>query len=362
MQEPLSILHICNYYFGSKVHVELFDHMIKLCPNMKVYAAYSERTELKNLDREYLIANQDYRYIDRINFFNKSKKIRDGLKKNINLKDIDIIHAHTVFTDGYVAYKIYKELNIPYVVAVRNTDINAFFKIYKNTGKKILLNAKKIVCLSEGYKKRISKMFDNRTNEIIKKKCIAIPNGIDDFWFNRPIKEKEKNKEELTVITSANFDKNKNLEVILKACDILQQEQKIKLFICGKLMYKNLQEEISKRSYIEYLGYIDKEAFAEYLDKSDVFVLLSHHETFGLVYAEALSRGVPVIYTKDEGFDGQFKEGEVGYSCYPNDFNSLKEKIKQAIKINSIHKFEINIFNWSEIVGRYIKIYKEVIK
>ena len=361
MQEPLSILHICNYYFGSKVHVELFDHMIKLCPNMKVYAAYCERTKLKNLDREYLIANQDYRYIDRINFFNKSKKIRDGLKKNINLKDIDIIHAHTVFTDGYVAYKIYKELNIPYVVAVRNTDINAFFKIYKNTGKKILLNAKKIVCLSEAYRKRILEFFDIDTKEIINRKCAVIPNGIDDFWFTYPKLDKRKKKEEITIITSANFDKNKNLEVILKACDMLKQEQKIKLLVCGNLMYKEIYEEILKRSYVEYLGFIDKKTFADYLDESDVFVLLSYYETFGLVYAEALSRGVPVIYTKNEGFDEQFEEGKVGHSCNPNDYVKLKELIvlgkSKQIKSNMVSKF-----NWSNISKEYIVNYREIIK
>jgi len=37
-------------------------------------------------------------------------------------------------------------------------------------------------------------------------------------------------------------------------------------------------------------------------------------ETFGLVYAEALSQGLPVLYTRGQGFDRQFEEGEVGYA------------------------------------------------
>lgn len=38
----------------------------------------------------------------------------------------------------------------------------------------------------------------------------------------------------------------------------------------------------------------------------------SHKETFGLVYAEAMSQGLPIIYTKNQGFDGQFPDGYVG--------------------------------------------------
>ena len=40
-------------------------------------------------------------------------------------------------------------------------------------------------------------------------------------------------------------------------------------------------------------------------------------ESFGLTYAEAMSQGVPVIYSKGQGFDGQFKEGVVGYHVDP---------------------------------------------
>ena len=88
----------------------------------------------------------------------------------------------------------------------------------------------------------------------------------------------------------------------------------------------------------------------------------SIHETFGMAYAEALSQGLPVIYTKGQGFDGFFTQGEVGYAVKSNDYNSIakyvieiyenyetysKNCIKKAIK-----------FDWNNIAELYINLYK----
>ena len=69
------------------------------------------------------------------------------------------------------------------------------------------------------------------------------------------------------------------------------------------------------------------ENFIKYFIESDIFVMPSRYETFGLVYVEALSQGLPVIYTRGQGFDGQIPDGEVGYSVKCNDVNEIAEKL-----------------------------------
>ena len=91
----------------------------------------------------------------------------------------------------------------------------------------------------------------------------------------------------------------------------------------------------------------------------------SIHETFGLVYAEAMSQGLPVIYTKGQGFDEQFDEGIVGYhvDCY-----NAKEIAYRILDVlnhyNQLSKNCVKLcdkFHWNLITPEYINIYKECI-
>ena len=77
-------------------------------------------------------------------------------------------------------------------------------------------------------------------------------------------------------------------------------------------------------------------------------------------------RGLPVVYTRGQGFDGQFKEGEVGYSVVAN---SPEEVAQNIIKINNnIHSMRENCihnvfkFKWKNIVKEYEKIYLKLIE
>lgn len=87
----------------------------------------------------------------------------------------------------------------------------------------------------------------------------------------------------------------------------------------------------------------------------------SKHETFGLVYAEAMSQGLPVIYTRGQGFDGQFEEGEVGYSVQYDSAEEIVDRIKEilnnykTISNNCVEK--VDRFDWDEIARKYIEIY-----
>jgi len=75
---------------------------------------------------------------------------------------IDIQYATTLFSDGALAYKIYNNFKIPYIVALRSTDINLFLKVRPDLyvlDKNILLNAQKNIFISPLLKKLF---FPNR--------------------------------------------------------------------------------------------------------------------------------------------------------------------------------------------------------
>lgn len=91
----------------------------------------------------------------------------------------------------------------------------------------------------------------------------------------------------------------------------------------------------------------------------------SKHEDFGLVYVEAISQGLPIIYTRGQGFDNQFEEGEVGYSVKYDSAEEIVEKIEliindyETISNNCIER--VNRFDWDKIAEKYINIYYDIL-
>lgn len=87
---------------------------------------------------------------------------------------------------------------------------------------------------------------------------------------------------------------------------------------------------------------------------NDIFVMPSITETFGLVYAEAMSQGISVVYSKQQGFDGQFKEGDVGYHVDPRSVEEITNAIKKILSnYNAMSErciSLVNKFEWSNIL------------
>ena len=92
----------------------------------------------------------------------------------------------------------------------------------------------------------------------------------------------------------------------------------------------------------------------------------SHTETFGLTYAEAMSQGLPVIYTRGQGFDKQFDDGVVGYSVSDTNVQELVQKIMECIKhyekLSTNCVTNVTKFDWNYICNTYISIYEKMIK
>jgi len=87
-------------------------------------------------------------------------------------------------------------------------------------------------------------------------------------------------------------------------------------------------------------------------------------ETFGLVYPEAMSQGLPLIYTRGQGFDGQLEDGKVGYSV---DCNNPEEILSKIINILDNYKEfsrncidNIDKFRWGNITKQYKNIYENI--
>ena len=325
---------------------------------------------------ENVMVSECFSKWNRIVFDYKQYKIIHAIEGNYNVSSFDLIHAYTLFTDGNVARILSAKYNIPYVVAVRNTDVNDFMKkriLLRPRGIDILKDASKIFFLSESYRKSMFEKYIPAKNQSeISKKVEIIPNGIDKFWFQNIYRERDYKeisyrieKKKINLIYVGNIDKNKNIILTCKAIDLLKKEGwKIDFIIVGKIREKCIYNLIKK--YVYYFSPMPKEKLIKIYRNADIFVMPSVFETFGLVYAEAMSQGLPVIYTKDQGFDGQFLEGTVGYHVSSTDEKEVAEKIKMIAKdYVDISKHSLNCvekFNWNTICNLYTMIYREIVQ
>ena len=104
-------------------------------------------------------------------------------------------------------------------------------------------------------------------------------------------------------------------------------------------------------------------SFLIIIGKMDIFIMPSFHETFGLVYLEAMTQGLPIIYTKGQGVDGYFKENSPGYSVNPYSIDDIKNKI--ILTIENIQQLSANSlkhvgnFSWDIISNKYAELYKK---
>lgn len=373
------VLHVCSN--RNPIYVNLWDELIENRIDLSVFHFSNKRVGMPEpgsiYDKEYIDTSLPFSNIDRWFFFNKEKKVMRALKNRLSGKSFNMIHAHTLFSEGYLAYKLHKESGIPYIVAVRNTDINVFFKYRKylhGLGCEILKNADRIIFLTSVYEQKLfDKYIPKKFRDELKSKIVIIPNGIDSLFLNNMAQPRSRVSEnKLNVITVGMVNKNKNQTYI---CDQLEKYQNDNPDII--VSYKNfgiIRFERDKK----YAALLNKYPFAERCEpkshmelieeyrKADIFALLSKTESFGIVYAEAISQGLPILYTKGEGFDTQFDDGVVGHAVDLSKNGDFVQKLESIL--NDYEGFSkralegASKFDWKKIGRRYSELYAEVIQ
>lgn len=376
-----NILHISNGYWSSRLYKELVSKLAEFEINQYVFVPIRKQNQIgafpiqkKNVQIIYELVVTSVWY--RLAFFLKIKKSISKLTQNVDIESIHLIHAHTLFSDGAVAYKMFKQHEIPYLVAVRNTDVNYFLKIpfFKPLGKQILLNARKVIFLSEAYKQRISQLFfkDEASKIKFEEKAVIIPNGVSPFWHENLNKtQKQINNNKLNFLFVGEISPNKNIVTTIFALDkLIEQGYKLTFSIVGvglrdSVKYlRQIQTLCQTRSWIKMFPVVEKEKLLLYYRKADAFLMPSLTESFGLVYAEALTQGLPVIYSKNEGFDKTFPSGYVGYAVPANDILGIANGLK--ILFSSYNQVQKNCiiaaakFSWDDIASVYYKIYRKI--
>jgi N-acetyl-alpha-D-glucosaminyl L-malate synthase BshA len=243
---------------------------------------------------------------------------------------IDVLHVHYAIPHAYAAYmakKMLKEqsINIPIVTTLHGTDITLVgnHPSYK-TAVTFSINKSDIVtCVSKSLKEDTLNQFE------IKKEIKVIPNFIDINKYiiqqdlcvvENPIPSKK-----FIISHVSNFRPVKNIFNVIKVFYNIQKEIDCKLLMIGegpeKIKAEKMCNDLGISNLVEFLGNTNQ--VEKNLCHSDLFLLPSSTESFGLAALEAMASKVAVISSNAGGLPEINIDGKTGYVCDFNDIDSM---------------------------------------
>ena len=285
---------------------------------------------------------------NKVSFLWKVKKYLKHVLRSVNLPSaFDLIHAHTLYSDGFVAYRLSKTFGLPYVVNVRNTDVNVFAKYllhHRVEARRVIEGSSAVLTTNHQYGQRIQRILDC---SIPPGKLFVIPNGVENFWIQEAGRAREFSTSShklvgdgrTKVVCAGHLNPSKNQKCLIQAAHVADRDNGsgLDLELLGD--YSTMYGRWLVRNYasdrVRFSGQVDKFQIRKKFREADVFAMVSKREGFGLVYVEALSCGLPIVYTEEEGFDGWASGPLIGTGCSANDPHEVLRSIRMLHKLNS---------------------------
>ncbi len=279
-----------------------------------------------------------------------SSKLVDMVK----LHSIDVLHVHYAIPHAYAGYMAKQMLaeegiNLPMITTLHGTDITLVgnHPFYKPAVTFSINNSDYVTSVSESLRDDTYRLFD------IKKEIQVIPNFIeitkDAIDETSPCHRSLMATEDEKIITHiSNFRKVKRIDDVVKIFFEIQKTIPSKLMMVGEGPEKETAERLC-----EELGIMNKVIFfgnSNEIDKilcySDLFLLPSETESFGLAALEAMSCGVPVISSNSGGLPEVNREGVTGYLSNVGDIESMSKNATSILSNNAkLLQFKQNALN-----------------
>lgn len=351
---------------------------IEKIKNVKIHPVYFKREEIIEGQLEFNFPCMDPHPRSSFLFEDMTdlqiKQYENAFKKAIEQEIIefnpDIIHAQHI----WIISSVLDEYNIPILITSHGSDIMGYNESdkYHRHFKKAANDCKKIVAISNHNKEEICEIFSEYSNKII-----TISNGYDKNVFYR----EECNKEE--VLKSFNIDKeydkivcfagrltkNKGIDILLNSAKIYEKENVLTL-IAGhgseyEVLYP-LKEKLNLKNIV-FLGDRTHEELRKIYSISDVCVVPSRKEAFGLVALEAIACGIPVIATKQGGIP-DFVNDDVGVLVEKENVEQLADAVikvlegKKKFDTNYLQNYARKNYSQEVLMDKLIQLYVEIKK
>ncbi len=281
-----------------------------------------DKSELLNVVHLHIVFPLPGRFFgDATAYFKRTilKRTNAWMKRHIEEKGKPgIIHHHCLSDNSYIAGSLAKNFNIPYVFTEHSNyfsydELNKFnsFETFEDH-RQFIAGARVRIAVSQvrgaGYTRIFGSPF------------VVVSNMVQEL-FAVPI-SRSANPDLFTFVCVAILDKRKRQDILLNAFARKFRGQAVHLHLAGSgvmsATYRKLATELGIDSQVTFCGKIGRSEVKKIFDDSHVAVLSSDEETFGVVLAEAMFRGIPVISTISGGPE-EIVTRETGLLCKKGD-------------------------------------------
>ena len=288
---------------------------------------------------------------------------------------IDILHVHYAIPHASAAIQAKHILetygiNIPIVTTLHGTDITLLGKdkSFKPVIEYAINKSDAVTSVSLDLKKETLNHFK------ILKQIDVIPNFIDSNLYNKDrdkiLRSKFTNTDEKILIHVSNFRKVKRVPDVINIFEIVQKEIPSKLLMIGdgpeRMKSEQLCRKLKISNRVKFMGKL--KSVEEFMSISDLFLLPSETESFGLVALEAMASKVAIISTNSGGLSEVNIDGVTGYLSEVGDVKQMSENaIKLLADNEKLEQFKENAFIHSQkfdlpnILPLYECLYKKLL-
>jgi N-acetyl-alpha-D-glucosaminyl L-malate synthase BshA len=301
-----------------------------------------------------------------------------GVKKGYQVlrhKRYDVLNTHFAIPSGPTGVALSRLFKTPMVLTIIGGDIYDPSKKLSPSSNRVLRGVVRRVLDSSSHIIAISEDIKRRAREDLRcqKQIEVIHYGLDAPRFE------EKSRAELGIpegqvvlIAIGRLIKRKALDDLLVALSRLE-DPGVRLLIVGEgpeeERLRSLSERVGLSQRVEFLGAVWGERKFQYLAASDIFVLPSVHEGFGLVFLEAMHCGLPVIASSVGGQTDFLKDGETGFLVPVGDVDTLADRIARLAEdstlregISRFNQEYVKSFHISGVAERYEALFSEVVE
>ena len=364
----MKIIIVCYPTFGgSGVLATELGHQLSENGHAVHFIAYEKPVRLNVDDDSIFFHKVNVPFYPLFNFqpyeLALSTKIVDVATKN----SIDLIHVHYAIPHAYAAYMAQKMLKmnnikLPIITTLHGTDITLVGKhpFYKNAVKFSIEKSNIVTSVSESLKNDTHEFFET------KKKIEVIPNFVDIRKFDVQLNLCNQSDKITTITHVSNFRPVKNIRSMIKIFSKISQNHECKFNLIGDGpeldVAKSMSEELKIKN-IYFLG--NSNEIEKELCHSDIFVLPSKAESFGLAALEAMASKNAIVSSNVGGLPELNLNNKTGFTCEYSDINQFVLSIEKLLKDDDLLEiFKTNAYNEAKKfdINNVVPLYEEVYK
>lgn len=295
-------------------------------------------------------------------------KLQQLLKRN----RYDMLHYFFGLPTGLLTLLPGAHKKIPYVVSLRGSDVphydmcnkklEFFHRLLRPITRSIWKNAMSVVALSAGLKETALQTSPHQ-------RIAIIPNGIESELF-KPAPVPRPPSDAFQLILVSRLIERKGIQHVLLALSELK-DKSIKLLIVGTGQFQtyltNLVQELRLTQEVTFFGFCLRTELPHLYNQHDTFILPSLAESFGIVFAEAMACGLPIIGGRTGGVP-DLVQSENGILVQPGSVAEIKSAIldlkssyENRVTMGKVNREKVVAhYSWKSVALKYLDIYRDV--